>query len=74
MRVEAFTDLNPPLNQLVKRFTNNNNDKTLDVILKDSRHLLQEPSLLPPPPSRWTTGRRERTRITRGCSVSPGIM
>ena len=48
MRVEAITDLDPTLKQLVKGFTNKNNDKTLDVILTDSRDLLQEPSLLPP--------------------------
>ena len=48
MRVEAITDLDPTLKQLVKGFTNKNNDKTLDVILTDSRDLLQEPTLLPP--------------------------
>ena len=48
MRTEAITDLDPTLRQVVKHFTNKNGDKVLDVILTDSRDLLQEPSLLPP--------------------------
>ena len=48
LRVEAITDLDPTLKQLVKFCTNKNGDKVLDVILTDSYDLMQEPSVLPP--------------------------
>ena len=48
MRIEAITNLDPTLKQLVKFYTNKKGDKVLDVILTDSHGLLQEPMILPP--------------------------
>ena len=48
LRVEVITALDPTLKQLVKNYTNKNNDKVLDVIFTDSQDLLQEPTILPP--------------------------
>ena len=48
LRVQAITDLDPTLKQLVNFFTNKKGDKVLDVIFTDSYDLLQEPSILPP--------------------------
>ena len=48
LKVEAITSLDPSMRQLVKDYTNKKGDKTLDVILKDSHYVLQEPSILTP--------------------------
>ena len=52
LRVEVLTSLDPTLKQLVKEYTNKKGDKILDVILTDSHDILQEPTILPPPPGR----------------------
>ena len=48
MKLDSLLNLDPTLKQIVQGFTNKNRDKTLDVILTDCHHLMQEPTILPP--------------------------
>ena len=48
MKIDAITNLDPTLKQMVKNYTNKKGDKVLDVILTDCQNLLQEPTILPP--------------------------
>ena len=48
MKLNTLLNLDPSLKQIVRGFTNKKKDKTLDVILTDCHHMMQEPTILPP--------------------------